>query len=263
MTAAGPDIGHGHLSRALSLAEAQWPDRITLELEVDVSVLSPTELGRAVAARIGIVSPGTPVGPGCVVVIDRPDPTAAAEAYALNRLVVFDDVEAFIGQAEIVVQPSAERWHGAAATDRVLAGYRWVPIGARWRRSIEAAGDDARLPSRSRPSVLVCFGGSDPAGVTARIGGLVGADPRWSAAIVVGHGYRGARPPGVDIRPDPGDLPDLVRQTDLAVISAGTIKVEVAALGRPALLVGVADDQRDVGPAFAATGAARWLGDGR
>jgi spore coat polysaccharide biosynthesis predicted glycosyltransferase SpsG len=109
--------------------------------------------------------------------------------------------------------------------------------------------------------VLVCFGGSDPHGVTARIGTIVAADRRWSTTIVVGPGYQGARPPGVDVRSDPSDLPDLVATADLALISAGTMKFEVAAVGCPALLIGVADDQRDVGPAFAATGAARWIGD--
>jgi spore coat polysaccharide biosynthesis predicted glycosyltransferase SpsG len=263
VTAAGPDIGHGHLSRALSLAEAQWPEDIRLELEVDPSVLSQTEIDRAAASGVKIVSSGTAVASPGVVVIDRPDPTDAADPFAANPRVVFDDVEAFTGHAEIVVQPSAERWHGAADAGRVLAGYRWVPIGAAWRQRIAAPTDAGPVRDRSRPSVLVCFGGSDPAGVTGRLSPIVGTDPRWSATIVVGPGYRGERPPGVDIRSDPADLPDLVCQSDLALLSAGTIKFEVAALARPALLLGVADDQRYVGPAFAATGAARWIGDGR
>ena len=41
------------------------------------------------------------------------------------------------------------------------------------------------------------------------------------------------------------------------------MKFEAAALGVPAILVAVADDQVPVGPPFAATGAATWAGDGR
>jgi spore coat polysaccharide biosynthesis predicted glycosyltransferase SpsG len=41
------------------------------------------------------------------------------------------------------------------------------------------------------------------------------------------------------------------------------MKFEVAYLGRPAILLAAADDQLRVGPAFAATGAAIYLGDGR
>jgi UDP-N-acetylglucosamine:LPS N-acetylglucosamine transferase len=41
------------------------------------------------------------------------------------------------------------------------------------------------------------------------------------------------------------------------------MKFEVAALGRPAILLAASDDQLPVGPPFASTGAALWLGDGR
>ena len=41
------------------------------------------------------------------------------------------------------------------------------------------------------------------------------------------------------------------------------MKFELALLGRPMLLLAVVDDQLPVGPPFAATGAARYLGDGR
>ena len=61
---------------------------------------------------------------------------------------------------------------------------------------------------------------------------------------------------------DPRDLPTLVAQADIVVIGAGTMKFEVACVGRPALLVAAATDQLTVGPPFAATGAAVWLGDG-
>ena len=264
VAAAGRRIGHGHLARALSLAEAGWPDDITVELEVDEAVLSPTELDRAARARLRFVRPGAPAAAGTVVVIDRPDPTGAIEAYPTNRTVVFDDVNGFTGRADLVVQPSAERWLGPGHASRVLAGYRWVPIGAAWRQRMAAASTaQAPEPRETRPAILVCFGGSDPHDVTARLGPVVTADPRWSTTIVVGHGYAGARPPDIDIRTDAADLPDLVAAADLALISAGTIKFEVAAMGRAALLVGVADDQLDVGPPFASTGAARWIGDGR
>jgi UDP-N-acetylglucosamine:LPS N-acetylglucosamine transferase len=41
------------------------------------------------------------------------------------------------------------------------------------------------------------------------------------------------------------------------------MKLEAAALGLPAIIVAAADDQLASGPAFAATGACRYLGDGR
>ncbi len=62
---------------------------------------------------------------------------------------------------------------------------------------------------------------------------------------------------------DPFDLPHRLASADLAVVGAGTMKFEVACLGRPAILLAVADDQLLVGPSYAATGAAVYLGDGR
>jgi spore coat polysaccharide biosynthesis predicted glycosyltransferase SpsG len=41
------------------------------------------------------------------------------------------------------------------------------------------------------------------------------------------------------------------------------MKFDAACLGRPAILLAVADDQSAVGPGFAATGAAWFIGDGR
>jgi hypothetical protein len=43
----------------------------------------------------------------------------------------------------------------------------------------------------------------------------------------------------------------------------GVVAAIPAALGRPAILLAASDDQLPVGPPFASTGAAIWLGDGR
>jgi spore coat polysaccharide biosynthesis predicted glycosyltransferase SpsG len=121
----------------------------------------------------------------------------------------------------------------------------------------------------------VCFGGSDPARVTERLAPALvaraarathdGADSAaaWSVEVIVGAGYGGGDPVDLALVRDPADLAERLAAADLVVIGAGTMKFEAACLGRPALLVAVADDQLRVGPAFAATGAADWLGDGR
>ena len=195
-----------------------------------------------------------------VVVVDLPDPNEVTSSLSAGeRLVVLDDREAFKGRAAIVVQPSLGWWAGPGRADRVLAGYEWAPIGPAWRQVVDDAGIDHSGP----PRVLVCFGGSDPGAVTARLGPTLAADPRWSTTVVVGHDYAGLRPSSVDLVQDPTDLPARVAGADVVVVGAGTMKFEVAAIGRPALLLAVADDQLPVGPPFAATGAARWLGDGR
>ena len=242
-SSAGPHIGRGHLTRALSLAEGAWPEAVDLELELTEGSPSPAERARADAAGLRLVGTGSAPADGTVCVLDLPDPTSAASSCDPARLVVFDDSERFDGRAAAVVQPSMPSWHGRAQADRVLAGYGWAPIGASWRSTVGRE----RTTERDRPNVLVCFGGSDPQAVTARLAPSIAADPEWTTTVVVGHGYEGPRPSGIEIVEDPADLPARVADAEMVVLGAGTMKFEVAAVGRPALLVAAADDQLAVG----------------
>jgi spore coat polysaccharide biosynthesis predicted glycosyltransferase SpsG len=257
-TSAAPDEGRGHLARALSLAEADWADTVAVELSIASGALTASERDRADAAGARVLGADASVPDGSVIVVDAPDPDRLGAGIAPGRLVVFDDSERFAGEAAMVVQPSAPAWDGRARAGRILAGYRWAPIGAPWRRVVgltetTRAGD---------PSLVVCFGGSDPHEVTGRLGVRLAGDPRWATTVVVGPDYGGDLIDDRWVR-EPRDLPERVAAADAVVIGAGTMKFEVAALGRAALLVAAADDQLRVGPPFAATGAARWLGDGR
>ena len=211
------------------------------------------------AARLGVdVAPGPPTG--AVVVVDLPDVSEAAALAPPERLVVFDDRDAFAGEAALVVQPSMPAWHGPGRAGRVLAGFDYAPVA---RVFVNGRADGARQGS-TPPAVLVCFGGSDPALVTQRIAGVLAPARGWRTTTIVGADYAGsldALPQ--DVVRDPADLPARIARADLIVMGAGTMKFEVACLGRPAILLAVADDQLAAGPPFAATGAADYLGDGR
>ena len=165
-----------------------------------------------------------------------------------------------------MIQPSLPAWGGRAAAGRVLAGFEVVPVAAAIReRRASGLGPTTDLTGR-RPRVVVCFGGSDPDRVTERIGPSLARTIGEEADvdIVIGASYGGptsAWP--IEPTRDPPDFVDRLANADVVLAGAGTMKFEVACLGRPMLLVAAADDQRPVGPAFAATGAARYLGDGR
>jgi spore coat polysaccharide biosynthesis predicted glycosyltransferase SpsG len=110
----------------------------------------------------------------------------------------------------------------------------------------------------------MCFGGSDPYDVTTRLGRALSAAMMWELDVVVGPDYVGrAVADRLPVVREPSDLADRFVAADIAVVGAGTMKFEAAALGVPAVLVAVADDQLQVGPLFGATGAAVWAGDGR
>lgn len=210
----------------------------------------------------GTLRGGSRSGVGAPLVVDLPDPGEAGPAL-LRRATVFDDRQLLASPARVVVQPSLPTWTPGpgARAGRALVGYAFAPLGL---SVLRAAGE---RPPRARgpiPHVLLCFGGSDPHDVTARLGVALTADGRWSLDVVVGPDYRGAAEArGLAPVREPPDLAGRLAKAQLAVIGAGTMKFEAAALGTPAILVAVADDQLPVGPPFAATGAAAWAGDGR
>ncbi len=258
---AGPLDGRGHLGRALSLAEARWARGTELELELLDGGLTDGGRARAAAAGLREVEGGMPPLPGTVAVVDVPDPNAVAARFDPSRLAVFDDRDGFGGSAALVIQPSQPAWHGPGEAGTVIAGYDYVPVPSAVRRRRSSA--DRSLPDRGRPRLVVCFGGSDPARVTGRLAPALAAIDA-EVDVVVGASYAGPTDGWpVPVRRDPPDLVERLATADLALLAAGTMKFEAACLGRPMLLVAVADDQLPVGPAFSATGAARYLGDGR
>jgi UDP:flavonoid glycosyltransferase YjiC (YdhE family) len=259
LTVVGAVEGRGHLSRSLAMGAGLSARGIQVELVLARGELSPHERAQAEEARVAL--PATAMNDPAAVVVDAPDLLALVEGIDPRRLVVVDDGDAFNGSAAIVIQPSKDRWAGGGEADRVLAGYAFVPLRANFRELREAT--HSGVPA-DPPRVVACFGGSDPAGVSRRLAMALAGSGRWAAEIVLGPGYLadGSDWPVV-IRRDPDDLPALLGAADLAVLAAGTLKFEAACLGTPALLLAVSDDQLSVGPAFAATGAAVYLGDGR
>jgi spore coat polysaccharide biosynthesis predicted glycosyltransferase SpsG len=282
VTTAGPSDGRGHLSRTVTMAEAFVEAGATVSVEIlrgEPAAGDARRLAEAGVARRGHEAPGD----DAVALIDLPDPNEAASEWPARRVAVFDDREWFLGPAAIVIQPSRASWTGSARAERVLAGYAYAPIRPslralareRAQRGTAAAAGGAAPPgsrTASAPggSVVVCFGGSDPEDVGGRVAPSIVATSPWPVTVVVGPDYRGRLTEGearvaadAELVRDPPDLDARLATAGIVVSGAGTMKFELAVLGRPAILLGVVDDQLPVGPPFAATGAARWVGDGR
>ena len=258
VTTAGSEDGGGHLSRAIAMAEALSARRVDISLEVLRGSPSPGQ-----AARLGELAVSIrPPEEEAVILVDLPDPNEVAARWPWRWLAAFDDRELLRGPAALVIQPSLVRWSGSADPDRLLEGYDYAAIRSSVRR---LAAEPP--PEASPPEVVVCFGGSDPADVSARLVPAIAAAGSWPTVVVVGPGYHGALAEGGDggvrVVRDPADLDRRMATARVVVAGAGTMKFEIALLGRPSILLAVADDQLPVGPPFAATGAAQFLGDGR
>jgi spore coat polysaccharide biosynthesis predicted glycosyltransferase SpsG len=262
VTTAGPEDGRGHISRAVAMAEALLGSGATVSLEVLRGAPSPTQANRLEVLGVRMDPPDDD---DAIALLDLPDPNETGDRWPPERLAVFDDRESFRGAVALLIQPSLATWGGPADAGRILAGYDYAPVRSAIRRLA------AEHPAETTPAaVVVCFGGSDPADVSARLAPAIAGASRWSTLTVVGPDYRGRLveigldpdTPGPVLR-DPIDLDRRMATASLVVSGAGTMKFELGLLGRPAILLAVADDQLPVGPAFAATGAARYLGDGR
>lgn len=172
--------------------------------------------------------------------------------------------------ADIVLCPSL---------DLTVPAIRQATVGALWlcgpayvllRRDLRRVLAEPPIPWSERQSLLVTFGGSDPAGLTQPVVlGLVDPPlPGMRLEVVIGGGVRDREKlaselsrlcPGVVAHVDAPNLGTLMRQAGLAVSAAGTTIGELAAFGVPSAIVVVADNQVDGARQAAAKGWCRML----
>ncbi len=263
VTSAGAGEGRGHVSRTVTLAEAIRGAGASVRVELLRGELSDRDRDRLRAIAADMRPPDSVVDDA--VLVDLPDPNEIAGRWPASRLAIFDDSNLLTSSAAVVVQPSLARWGGSTVANRVLEGYAFAPIRSTLRRLAAQ-----RLAEAVPPQVVVCFGGSDPWDLSARIAPAVASAGSWSTVAVLGTGYQGRLREtgdeggaGLRMLRDPPDLDRRLATATVALIGAGTMKFELAVLGRPAILVAAAEDQLPIAAPFAATGAARYLGDGR
>jgi UDP-2,4-diacetamido-2,4,6-trideoxy-beta-L-altropyranose hydrolase len=261
-TDASPAIGAGHVMRCLALAEALIDAGHRCRFVV-------AEITPALERRIGQAGIG----------IERIDPAAGAEATL--RLVAGCDAVVVDGYrfgeawrrllrqgASRVLAFSDDAAHPPAGADLVLdaaadpSAARGLPPGTiglygpeyvLLRRELAEAASLPMPGIAGRRSVLVTFGGSDPAGLTLPVSQALAARlPDAEIDVVIGGSVvDGARIAaavaslGGQVRPhlDPLAMGALMRGAGLAVSAGGGTTFELAALGVPAILVIVADNQ--------------------
>jgi UDP-2,4-diacetamido-2,4,6-trideoxy-beta-L-altropyranose hydrolase len=278
-------LGIGHVVRAQTLAAALmaagWRATIvTSDLPAGLE-------GRIDDAGIGLLrlSPGSSARTEPVEIADRLGPDVAlvvADHYGLDaswfeaiharfpaaiRMAV-DDLADRPLPVELVLNQNLGAADGAYAAlvpagSRVLAG----PSFALLRPEFAALRARGRVRDGRIERILVSFGGADPPDVTGRA--VVGLDGIGVPVdVVVGAAYPHlarlrsimADQPTTTLHVDTASIAELMDHADLAVGAAGTASWERCSLGLPAVIVRLADNQRDVTAALVAAGAAQSLG---
>lgn len=187
------------------------------------------------------------------------------------RVLVIDDLGSpSVCGADLVLN---QNLHASVALYRDELPGKQLMLGPRYallRREFRVGG----FPMRTTPAVarrlLVTFGGSDPANVTARVSNAVHHLERdVEVRVVVG----GSNPHCVDIerlgrhgRPhadvlvDTNGMRESLAWADAAVCAAGSTAWELAAMAVPAIVIAVAENQEPVAESLDKAGLAWNLG---
>ncbi|PWC30978.1 UDP-2,4-diacetamido-2,4,6-trideoxy-beta-L-altropyranose hydrolase [Azospirillum sp. TSO22-1] len=278
---AGVDIGTGHVMRCLALAEALAARgaavrflcaRLTAPMEarlhgagfpvatIDAEPGSDADAA-AVRAALRAEAPMALVvdGYGFGSAWRRAVRGAASVVFAFDDLAELPDLA-----ADLVANagPAAATLpYGRVAPEaRRLLGPAYFPMRAELAARLPAEGEAA-----GGDRLLVSFGGSDPAGlsapflkaVRARLDDATGVDlvaggsaPRLDAVRAAAAAW-----PCVALHIDTHDMAGLMRRAGLAVAAAGGTLLELAAFRVPMVLAVVADNQA---PGARAAEAAGW-----
>ena len=154
-------------------------------------------------------------------------------------------------EASLVVNPNffgADVGYLLRDGARLLAG----PSYALLRPEFAKARDATAPPHEGPVRVLVTLGGADPLGLLPRfIDALAASGERLTADILVGAAdpkidlarESAKKLPGSTVTVAAADMANRILRADAVISAAGSTCLEIACIGRPALVVPVADNQ--------------------
>ncbi len=202
------------------------------------------------------------------VVVDTPEGLRldlAAVRAERRGICVIDDVGGGDFAADLLVNGSlaaSMRQYPARPGQRRLLGPDFIVLGPDFDAPNEVE------PGEPKNSILVTFGGADPAGLTLAFARALSergpgplrydvvAGPANMDADAIAEAISRYRGDAV-LHRDAPSLSALMRRADLALAAGGRTAYELAALGVPAVLVASHPNEKPIVEALAAEGAAR------
>lgn len=283
---ASVSLGAGHVMRCLSLADALsrtgWQvafacragTRTTVPL-LERSAHEVLNLDGDAAAEARVMAERWPAG--CdLLVVDHYRRDAEFEAACrpwARRILAIDDLAGRDHACDMLLDQTPGRIPDeyrqfVPRECRLLVGHDYALV----RPEFFALRGRALLRTGARRirRVLVALGATDPDNVAARVlDGIAASGCAVEVDVVLGAAaphlaeirrlaLQGRVP--VRVHVDVADMAALMAQADVAIGAAGTSSWERCCLGLPALLIIMADNQRDNAQALVDAGAARLLG---
>ncbi len=252
----GGEMGMGHVLRSLAVAEALT--KIAPHADVCFLMRADPPEGIQHIARIGYsvrVAPGDELttlvdvirdySPN-IIVNDRPFlekdylvALAGLGASTVNLVDSLDDIENPSELASIIIATMQE---GEVELDDYHAG----PAFAILRDSFQKKVSEATVTPKQGKRVVVSFGGSDPQNLTMKALEALADIPALEVTVVLGpaYGYREQLDklvPRLSYRPNVlknvEHMADILVEADLVLCSGGMTVFEIAALGRPGMVL--------------------------
>ena len=278
---AGAALGAGHLMRCLTLAAALaargW------RIEFLCRDLPGAGLDRVTAAGFGLhrLADDRPETVRACLEADPPG-WLIVDHYGLD--VAFERAACLPGRRVMVIDDLADRDHDCAllldqTPGRVAQDYDGKVPGACTRligpdyallRPDFAVGRPVMPEAGPLCRVLVAMGAADPANATGAVLEALADRPDLIVTVVLGSGAPHlvsvagqveARGKAGQLLVQHADMAGLMARQDLAIGAGGMTGLERAAIGLPALIVTLADNQLLNASALHASGAARLIGD--
>lgn len=273
----GREIGFGHVRRSLSVARA-LRDRegfgVRFAMKADDTAV---ELVRGEGFAVDLMPAGQceidwlldlseSIAPVAAVLDVRTDLSATSVMRLRGAgliVATIDDGSQRRLSADVSFYPPVPQvfqmnWQGAEAEP--IVGWEWVVLG-----------HDVMPPFQvrtGRPRVIVSMGGSDPQGMTLpAVRALSTLDAEFDVTVVVGPAadhnaeveIQRIAPSFMVVR-SPNDLPRLMSEADIGVISFGVTAYELAALGVPSIYLSLTEDHEASASAFERSGMGISLG---
>jgi len=182
-------------------------------------------------------------------------------------LVDIDDPSRLRLKADLVFYPpvpQVDKLDWADFSGQLYKGWDWIPLRKEITQ-VPFSGQSAKIDS-----LLVTTGGADPAGMAPRIVRLLGSlDKSFDTIVVAGPAFQHhvelqqaiAESSGnFRVECDPDNLPRLMAEADLAIISFGITAYELASIGVPAIYLSLTPDHELSALALANEGTGISLG---
>jgi UDP-2,4-diacetamido-2,4,6-trideoxy-beta-L-altropyranose hydrolase len=278
---ANPTIGIGHFTRSLTLARGLVSNGHDVEMQTKCE--NSQLLQNAKAHGINVTQiPHSESGPflqtgasnsradwGCLDGYHFTTPDYSAARKFANKLLVIDDSPR---KTEYPVDLILDHNYGATlhrypSPDALqLLGSTYALI----RPEIATLGDKSHSPSRlDQRSIVVTFGGSDPAGATEQTVEALSklSAPNVEITVVAGpansrieHLQQLCTARGFIFLVNPPELPEILATADLAICGAGTTIWELMCLSVPVLAITIAENQIPAARSLAQDNLIAYLG---